>query len=192
MPRCVECGYLAFRKQGSRDLVEAEDAYRRSETRGSWLQGNHVFFPDPICFARAVHLEREINNCRGWSPDEAHAGVVAEERTCSAYTPWQQGFSPKEHREMLVAQQMLEAQREQQQLDREWREHQAAEDRAWKSRETWYRRVEILSVIVLAPLMAWLIPWLGQRYLPPPATPAPTSAPALTPPQPAPALPILP
>ncbi len=104
---CVDCGYLAIRDVQSGLLVEVEDSIRSKGLINAggyqgWLQKY------PTCFVRAANLQDE------WA-HEVHAGQASNappavsvqaviqkpDRNCESWVEWQQGFSPKEHREML-------------------------------------------------------------------------------------------
>ena len=43
-----------------------------------------------------------------------------QERECTFFTKWQQGFTPKEHREMIDRQAMLKWQTEREDIDKKW------------------------------------------------------------------------
>ena len=49
---------------------------------------------------------------------------IQKERSCEYFTPWQQGFTPKEHREMLNRDWMLNYQKEREESDRKWQAKQ--------------------------------------------------------------------
>lgn len=77
----------------------------------------------PLCFERATSLQEEISPLSP-SPHHAVLGVISDDRVCSNYTPWHQGFTPKEHREMIDRQWERNWQLEREREDRKWREHQ--------------------------------------------------------------------
>ena len=55
MVNCSECGYLALRRRGERELVEADEVYR------SHAQDRDVvYYAFPVCFVRQVNLQNEI------------------------------------------------------------------------------------------------------------------------------------
>jgi hypothetical protein len=47
--------------------------------------------------------------------------AICEERSCEGFTNWQQGFTPKEHREMLDRLRLQEWQDKQRREDKRWR-----------------------------------------------------------------------
>jgi hypothetical protein len=67
-------------------------------------------------------------------------GVIRHERECKKFTPWQQGFSPKEHAEMLHEQQMRQWQESREDKDREWQAEQAGLDHEWRVEQAKQRR----------------------------------------------------
>ncbi len=121
MARCIDCGFLATRDYESREWAEVDSDFLRigvpSVVPGS---PRHSQERAPICFVQSVDLQAELLG--GLEPnyppgsvkrseiiDAAPGDLVLElfqrERSdCDAnqeFTPWQQGFTPKEHREML-------------------------------------------------------------------------------------------
>lgn len=64
----------------------------------------------PFCFARQFDFRERY----GWGAGSLGVGeaeiypAIVEERDCDAFTPWQQGFSPREHREMLDRDRMIQ------------------------------------------------------------------------------------
>ena len=142
MVKCVDCGFLSYRNLTDRSLVEAESQFRETgevpqpsyPTRESMSE--HTFGTGggfglaPICFARAVNLPDEA----GISEKEGELitlnnpyveGIlktIAAGRRCSAFTPWQQGATPKDHREILDRQWMQEYQAEREDADKAFRQ----------------------------------------------------------------------
>jgi hypothetical protein len=57
-----------------------------------------MYLEVPLCFQRAINFRDKLG---GNSGAERRLAVLDEERKCGSFTPWQQGFTPKEHREML-------------------------------------------------------------------------------------------
>ena len=46
--------------------------------------------------------------------------VIGRDRNCISFTKWQQGASPKEHREMIDREKLLEFQENRRRNDRKW------------------------------------------------------------------------
>ena len=78
--------------------MEATDLFR---TLGVPNLGEYHQFP--ICTAGAYNLEKEAKDV-GKRTAESGLSVIDRERDCPEWTRWMMGSSPKEHREMLLAQ----------------------------------------------------------------------------------------
>lgn len=96
--------------------------YRRVEfSGGTGTQTSYRHIP--ICFARAYDLQSEIPGKLPQGEKDYPAvlvlEVISKDRTCpkrkqaDGFTRWQQGFTPKEHREMLDRERMQEWQAKQ-------------------------------------------------------------------------------
>ena len=116
MVKCADCGFLAAREIETRNLEETETAFRDSgvppviELRPGG--GRSLHEPLPLCFARRYNLIKEFKEFAGKDyPDRTSVfPVLNEERECEAFTKWHQGFTPKEHREMLDRKLMMDFQ----------------------------------------------------------------------------------
>lgn len=154
MVKCADCGFLTFRNYQTREFVEAELELREKGV----ITPSHGQVPSlsdyPLCFANAVQLPPEyaaITNGELEAPQpdaEAYASithhgessadehilrwrVMHRQRVCNAFTPWQQGFTPKEHREMVDRQWMIDRE---DRRDKEMRDREDRRDREAKSR----------------------------------------------------------
>jgi hypothetical protein len=111
--RCADCGLLAIRQRSSTELLEVDEVARQDgfvRIYGSQDQESKI----PLCSVRAFDLPAEV--------DAAHkaqgkpnivlmtgvAPVLAKTRDCPMFTTWRPGFTPKEHKLMLIE---LEAKR---------------------------------------------------------------------------------
>ena len=93
MKTCKNCGFLALRDKHTRELGEADEGYRELLDLRSGPS------PFPVCFVSAVNLRFEID---APTQEAIMEVIVFKDRSdCPGWTPWQQGFTPKEHREML-------------------------------------------------------------------------------------------
>ena len=124
MVRCSECGLLASRNVQSRQLEETE---RRTRDEG---YVDTAYREAPICLARANDLWVESGItaqtvCYG-NVDEIRL-AIQKERICQPFVEWKQGFTPKEHQEMIDRKVMLE-----------WQAKREEADRKWHSRQNWY------------------------------------------------------
>ena len=70
--------------------------------------------------------------------------IIDDDRTCQEFTKWRQGFTPKEHREMLDRKDF-----------REWQEKQRKSDR-------WWRIIEVFILVVFAGLFTLLGAFIGR------------------------------
>jgi len=196
--KCADCGYLAFRHRETRQLVEAELELRErggiapSAGKVPDLSGY------PLCFANAADLRSEYSlvTSEGMAPEPDSAtyaellyrgeesqkvgGVATDnefllrwkvmhrERVCSAFAPWQQGFTPKEHREMVDRLKLQEWQERQQQVERDWQSDRRRKDEAWRSGERKWRWVELVILIVGAGLFTLLGAYIQRNDNTPP------------------------
>ena len=151
--RCSDCGFLTmrnmytgrldeldsdFRRTGNPPQVRIEDtnAVNRSTGTNTTTPYRHV----PICFVQSVDLAGEfpgtkelLERYKDWPAGVMLETIVKERSECQGkHTPWQQGFTPKEHRENLDRENRRQWEANQQQADREWRETQRSEDRTWR------------------------------------------------------------
>ncbi len=99
--RCIECGYLTYRR-------EATGEFKEVERSGSGTLPQPFPYVFPLCFVRSIDLQSEYKLKDQGSTKEFHdrqkqeiSEVVSKPRECNDFTKWQQGFTPKEHREML-------------------------------------------------------------------------------------------
>jgi hypothetical protein len=117
MVKCADCGFLAGRDLESRQLVEVT-----VENRKTGIIPTHHKYPDevysafPLCFAQAWPLQDEAK-----SKQQADIlTVIQRERECDKFVRWRQGFTPKEHQEMIDQQELKRWQVEQRREDRKW------------------------------------------------------------------------
>ena len=79
-------------------LVEANDLFRKHGVPN--LSEYHRY---PVCSAGAFNLEGEVRDVGGGRA-KSGLSVIHRERDCPEWTRWMMGSSPREHREMLAAQ----------------------------------------------------------------------------------------
>ncbi len=137
MAKCAECGFLAARNSHNRQLEEVENVFRE-EGKPSLIYDKDALLgmggrheSEPLCFAQVYDLRSEfmastLENHPSYSiPDnESIRSVIHETRKCNNFVRWQQGFTPKEHREMIDRKEMLKWQADREDADRKWREKQ--------------------------------------------------------------------
>lgn len=114
MVKCSECGFIAARTWKTRELVEIEEEKRCSGKIGDELS---KFEPSPVCFINSFDIKEEVEILRKAAHDEPSQdsiggyisphweiyvkAVLNIERKCKSFRRWQQGFTPKEHKEMV-------------------------------------------------------------------------------------------
>ena len=126
--KCADCGFLTFRMAGDGALVEAGEECRelgnlpvRVHPTGAPTSLYTMFSELPICFVRRYPLGDEFvaekKNYPGVSRDSKGVAigirkeVIQRERTCEKWTKWTQGFTPRDHLEMLLNEESLDRQR---------------------------------------------------------------------------------
>ncbi len=162
MVKCEDCGYLALRNRHTRGLDEAEEAFRQTaevadvprtrpyatDPRMAMFDISNTEIPYetiPLCFAMeldfssVVDTEARIRRMRdsGRRPYERDIirDILWEEQECSSWRKWQQGFTPKEHREMMDRERMLTWQADREENDRKWRDEQRRSDLEWRAQQ---------------------------------------------------------
>lgn len=154
---CENCGFLALRNRFTGELDEAPQAYRwRAEIptlRDPQVSGVQSFpssfyhYPYtgvPICLVRAHPLHNEFTDQERASESEIFTALT-KERNCAErglFTEWQQGFTPKEHREMLDRERMLR-----------WQEEREQADKKARKRDFWTELLIISTIAILAALL---------------------------------------
>ncbi len=141
MAKCSECGFLSLRNTITGQLDEVDSLYRanaESPKRGRQSrQGTATGSGDsvdvqpyagmPFCFVQRHELWRDFKGLGpAWKtvshellPESLILEVINKTRECSpnsesiGFAKWQQGFTPKEHREMLDRNALFNAQRDQ-------------------------------------------------------------------------------
>ena len=134
MVRCSECGFIAARVWRTREFVEIEDRQRDSGDIKNELGGGLESIP--VCFVNSFDIKEEVEAVRKAAHDEPTQNAFDEqrpprwaihvkqvlntERDCKWFIKWQQGSTPKEHREMMDRQFMMEMEEKRRKNDRKW------------------------------------------------------------------------
>lgn len=121
MVKCADCGFLASRLRQTRDLVETEIRLRESWNQFIAMGSSNLYALRPVCFVRAADFEVEM----GGPPIPPAPDAINRERDCDKFTPWMQGFSPKEHKEMLSDAEM-----------KKWQAAESERQRAFEAKQT--------------------------------------------------------
>lgn len=112
MAQCSKCGFLSIWLSDKRSFEEAYQDFRS----GRHFKDNYSFNTTiPACFVQKANLAYEYDTDESISTvsrfgDKVRT-ILEKPRNCDGYTPWMQGFHPKEHKEMLLNEQIVEAQR---------------------------------------------------------------------------------
>ncbi len=150
MVKCADCGFLTARNLQTRQLEEAEAIFRDKgkpaiiHDKDSLLGMGSRHEGEPLCFAQAYDLRSEFmahtlkNNPKYTTSDnQSIYAVIHEARKCKCFVSWQQGFTPKEHREMI--------------------------DRKWEKRQnTIFRIIEIVVIAGITILAVFVGAWITR------------------------------
>jgi hypothetical protein len=116
-----------------------------------------------MCFANAIPIHIQIPNYAGDDGSNIPQGVMlvtGTDKSCDGFTPWIQGFTPKEHREMLDRE---EDRKRQERLDkdhREWQEELMNRQAELQGQQAW-QLVAIAGILtILAAVVSGLTPIL--------------------------------
>jgi hypothetical protein len=131
MAKCADCGFLAVRTKETRNLEEIELESRQS---GILRVERYVYIP--VCFAMVANFDEEYNNLKQLpeyaEKQDAYGGVIWPtykdlvketlnvERDCQSFTKWHQGFTPREHQEMIDRQFEKEMENNRRKSERKW------------------------------------------------------------------------
>jgi hypothetical protein len=159
MARCSKCGFIAARVWEMGEFREIDDKRRDS---GELKSGFGNFDPIPICFVNSFNIKEEVEVLRKAAHDEPTQNSIGEwiephwanhvkqvlntERVCKYFTDWQQGFTPKEHREMMDRKFMMEMDEKRRKNDRKWH---------W---------IELIAIILGTGLFTLLGAWIATGH----------------------------
>jgi hypothetical protein len=97
--------------------------------------------------------------------------VLDRERDCRQFTPWQQGFTPKEHKVKMVELEEKKWRAEQERNDREYRDEQRRKDEEFRIKQSqdeaaWRKKQErhFVVEIVLGAVVTAVLLCLTQLY----------------------------
>lgn len=159
MAKCSECGFLTLRDRNSLQLVEVIDDYRESGRATKVEYHNY-----PICFVMAYDLMPEVER-------EAHVQfqegkgewsgyvlrIITRDRDCDKlgkFVKYQQGFTPKEHREMMDRQFMLD-----------WQSRRDDADKKWRARQQWFMVIVAGTFVILGGAIGAIITLIASGQL---------------------------
>ena len=97
----------------------------------------------PICFV----LETDLLSKYGTPKEKVNIdGILQEQRDCKQFVKYQQGFTPKEHREMIDREAMLK-----------WQAGREDADKKWQIKHLWMMAVVAGTFTILGGVIAAII-----------------------------------
>lgn len=136
--RCADCGFLGLRNGKTGALNEADERFRKEAFfRGSPPTHDNL----PICSKSVVDFRDETNPgnqdgiCQALRKDRS-------ESCNNKFMTWRKGFTPKDHHEMQLAQELQLFQIEQRERERDWQQRQEATNRDWQIEQEQKRKEE--------------------------------------------------
>ena len=143
MVTCADCGLLGIVYLVNKQWFHADQRYRSSGLAEDVAPGLVAHYP-ARCFALAFNLEQERVGWETAGQDFALATttVLQWPRDCPEWIKWRNGFSPKEHAEMLDRQRLLDWQAKREDADRDWRERQRGLDLEARDDERKWREAQ--------------------------------------------------
>lgn len=131
MAKCKDCGFLTF-KTWAGQFVEVNKECRDLCSKSALPNFTNIR-DDPICFILAYDLRNEWDNQPTIFHDDGSLNstemlsvLLIKERKCPpsnniwGFVDYQQGLTPKEHRDMLDRKWMLEQEEKRRKSDRFW------------------------------------------------------------------------
>lgn len=124
MVKCAECGLFCYKDRNVYEHIDEKG--RRTGNLPLYRVGDTPlrFSHKPRCFAVKADFDDEYAKLddaadkRGGQLPELLLKVITADRECDAFIRWVPGFSPKEHKEMMQEERLLEWQKEQRQEDK--------------------------------------------------------------------------
>jgi hypothetical protein len=172
MPKCSDCGFLAVRdNHQSYQLVEVIQEWRE---QGGFPSDRYPI--GPVCFVRAADLLAEIRKSAESSPEprsQQVLHVINKQRECLKSEPWNQGFSPREHQQMVNDRLLQEEisqrrkddlawQAEQREKDKVSQKEQKDDERRWQQKQKRGDRVWGIILLAVGSLLTLLLQWLTK------------------------------
>ena len=173
MVKCADCGFLSFRHTKTGELVEVTEEVREFGQVKVMEFGEYALdWEDlPLCVMQAYDLRQESFRLLGPMSEEESKSIIAmsdvlrdrmveeaneesrrntfhKDRDCPSYIKWHQGFTPKEHREMLDRTEW-----------RNWQEEQRRKDKRW-------RLIELLAFIITGAVVAIVAALIERGTIP--------------------------
>jgi len=110
MVQCSECGLLAVWDVRNHEFLEASDHCRSHGFPEGYTRNLQAY--KIRCFIQKADLVDEVlDGDYIVNLQDTVREVITKPRLCNGHTPWIQGFDPKETKQMLLNEAMLESQR---------------------------------------------------------------------------------
>jgi hypothetical protein len=175
--RCSSCGLLTIAQRRNGELVEVDKQYRDGSNWPHLMVDRSMIRHEPLCLMMAFDLQKEFRD----APESMNGfgQVVGEKRDCEKFVTWNQSFTPKEHHEMLLNQQLLDSQLRRESADRDWRASEAAKVEARHQQDSRKAAVRFWIGFILAMIVTvsgQIVSAIIQHNWP--ATPVQKSTPA--------------
>ena len=171
--KCADCGFLCLFNYEYGSYMGADYSYRTKGFQGGILTSGLACEPHCSVYAEDLHHEpfslcgeriqftengrqNLFTNEQGKTvTTEAVLDIVSRPRDCADFSiPWRQGFTPKEHSEMLDRQRW-----------QEWQEKQRSDDKKWRIKEL---LIIVFATVILAGVFTILGAFIERGSLFPP------------------------
>lgn len=191
--KCQTCGYLSARAGLSRSLVEVELSKRETadivtaryrpflQPSGTVaIDAHYIVEPEPICFVLALPITEEYRAAFAESEKDKHGGdhaaaylqVIGKERYCPSHVVYQQGHTPKEHKEMIDSEKQQKWQEDRHKEDLAFQEKllakQAADQEKLLAKQVAANtRTAIVAAVIgaaVGAIFGALLPWFATRH----------------------------
>jgi hypothetical protein len=115
-----------------------EEDYRKTGESPQVIEYSPHFniYDEPRCFVQSHNLRELLKKDeRQCSKQEKIRPIIWADRECSAFIKWQQGFTPKEHREVYDRERRYKFEAEIRKEEKDWQENQRIINREWQSKQ---------------------------------------------------------
>jgi hypothetical protein len=132
--QCKDCGMLAVLLKQNGEYVSPDKRFR---DRGDipHIDGEYIYDAYPFCAAMALDFHVLLGRANDANEPSGRRITINESRDCDKFVAWNPCFSPKEHKEMILSEKLLEMQRNRDDDDRRWRENEAKLQRDWQAEQ---------------------------------------------------------
>lgn len=131
---CVDCGFLALMNEEF-ELYESPDSFRKTGLFPKPGPNSNSQLSAIICTVRECDIFDGTSDVMAGNLPKHALRMISEPKKCRKHFPWIQGFTPKEHVQMMHNESIIREMEERRQADMQWRERQDATRQKWESRE---------------------------------------------------------